>query len=86
MQAIFDGRVLFADYLKGYGLLLIIDHGEEHISLYGHNRVLLKDVGDRVSSAEVIAKTGVSGGLQSPGLYFEIRHNATPVNPALWCQ
>ena len=86
IQAIFRGRVLFADYLKGYGLLLIIDHGDDHISLYGHNETLYKKVGDIVQTGETVALTGVSGGLKSPGLYFEIRRNATPVDPALWCR
>jgi len=86
VKSIFRGRVIFAEFLKGYGLLLIIDHGDDHISLYGHNEVLIKNVGDVVETNEVIAKTGVTGGLKSAGLYFEIRNNATPVNPALWCQ
>lgn len=84
VNAVFTGDVLFADYLKGYGLLIIIDHGDDHISLYGHNDVLYKKVGDRVKPGEVIAKSGVSGGLRQPGLYFEIRHKAQPVNPAKW--
>jgi septal ring factor EnvC (AmiA/AmiB activator) len=78
--------VLFADFLKGYGLLMIIDHGDQHISLYGHNEVLYKRVGDMVDTNEVIGKTGVTGGLKSPGLYFEIRKNADPVDPSVWCQ
>lgn len=86
VKSIFRGRVLFADVLKGYGLLLIIDHGDDHISLYGHNKVIFKKVGESVSSNEVISKTGVTGGLKNPGLYFEIRNNATPINPAQWCQ
>ena len=86
VKSIFRGRVIFAEFLKGYGLLLIVDHGDDHISLYGHNEVLTKRVGDVVETNEVIAKTGVTGGLKSPGLYFEIRNNATPVNPATWCQ
>lgn len=86
IKTIFRGRVLFADYLKGYGLLMIIDHGDEHISLYGHNEVLYKKVGDRVETNEVVAAAGLTGGLKSSGLYFEIRKGATPVNPAKWCQ
>lgn len=86
VRAIYRGRVLFADFLKGYGLLLIVDHGDQHISLYGHNEVLLKSVGDEVASNEIISRSGVSGGLKQPGLYFEIRHNANPIDPALWCQ
>ena len=85
VKSIFRGRVLFADFLKGYGLLIIVDHGDDHISLYGHNDRLLKKVGDNVKSNEVIAKSGVTGGLKSHGLYFEIRNNATPVDTAKWC-
>ncbi len=86
VKTIFRGRVLFADFLKGYGLLIIVDHGDDHISLYGHNDRLLKKVGDRVESNEVIAKTGVTGGLKSHGLYFEIRDNATPIDASKWCR
>lgn len=86
VKSIFRGRVLFADFLKGYGQLIIVDHGDDHISLYGHNEKILKRVGDMVETGEVIAKSGVTGGLKSPGLYFEIRNNATPVDPARWCQ
>lgn len=86
VNSIFRGRVLFADYLKGYGLLLIIDHGDDHISLYGHNEVLYKQVGDHVETNGLVAKTGVSGGLKSHGLYFEIRNTATPVDPGVWCR
>lgn len=86
VTAIYRGRVLFADFLKGYGLLLIIDHGDEHISLYGHNEVLYKAVGDSVETGELISRSGVTGGLKSPGLYFEIRKNTSPINPAQWFQ
>lgn len=86
VSSIFSGRVLFADFLKGYGLLIIIDHGDDHISLYGHNARLRKKVGDRVDANEVIADTGVTGGLKSHGLYFEIRRNALPVDPLIWCR
>ncbi len=86
VKSIFRGRVLFADFLKGYGLLLIVDHGDDHISLYGHNEVIYKKVGDMVETNEAIAKSGVTGGLKKPGTYFEIRKNTTPVNPSQWCQ
>ncbi|MFT5610249.1 MAG: septal ring factor EnvC (AmiA/AmiB activator) [Polaribacter sp.] len=86
VNSIFYGRVLFADYLKGYGLLMIIDHGDDHISLYGHNEVLYKQVGDHVQTNERVAKTGVTGGLKSHGLYFEIRNTATPIDPDIWCR
>ena len=65
---------------------MIIDHGDDHISLYGHNSVLFKKVGDVVETNDVISETGVTGGLKTAGLYFEIRQNATPVNPSTWCQ
>lgn len=86
VRTIFRGRVLFADFLKGYGLLIIVDHGDDHISLYGHNERLLKSVGDEVTTNEIIAKSGVTGGLKSHGLYFEIRNNTAPVDPSKWCQ
>lgn len=86
VRSVFRGQVLFADFLKGFGLLMIVDHGDDHISLYGHNRVLYKKVGDAVDTGEIISKTGTTGGLQSHGLYFEIRNNTMPVNPNSWCQ
>ena len=86
VKTIFRGRVLFADFLKGFGLLIIVDHGDDHISLYGHNDRLLKKVGDVVDTGDVIAKTGVTGGLKSHGLYFEIRNNATPIDASKWCK
>ena len=86
VASIFRGQVLFADFLKGFGLLLIVDHGDDHISLYGHNKVLYKKVGDSVETNEVISMTGTTGGLKSHGLYFEIRNNTTPIDPKKWCQ
>ncbi len=86
VRSVFRGQVLFSDFLKGFGLLMIVDHGDDHISLYGHNKVLYKKVGDAVDTNEVISETGKTGGLQSHGLYFEIRNNTTPVNPKKWCQ
>lgn len=86
VRSIFRGQILFADFLKGFGLLIIVDHGDDHISLYGHNEVLYKKVGDAVETNEVISKSGKTGGLKSNGLYFEIRRNTTPVNPLSWCQ
>ncbi len=85
VKTIFRGRVLFADFLKGFGLLIIVDHGDNHISLYGHNDRLFKQVGDVVDTNETIAQSGVTGGLKSHGLYFEIRNNATPIDAAKWC-
>jgi septal ring factor EnvC (AmiA/AmiB activator) len=70
--------VVFADWLRGYGLLLIVDHGDGYLSLYGCNESLLKDVGDWVDTNEVVATSGASGGRKTPGLYFELRHDGKP--------
>lgn len=85
VRAIWDGTVVFADWLKGFGLLLIINHGETYMSLYGHNEALHKDVGDVVRAGEVLATVGNSGGQLATGLYFEIRHHGIPQNPGRWC-
>jgi septal ring factor EnvC (AmiA/AmiB activator) len=76
--------VVYADWLRGQGLLLIIDHGEGYLSLYGHNRSLLRSVGDQVNPGDVIARIGNTGGLDKPALYFEIREAGSPVDPGLW--
>ncbi|WP_035387197.1 murein hydrolase activator EnvC family protein [Ferrimonas senticii] len=81
VQAIADGQVIFADWLRGYGLVVVVDHGEEFLSLYGHAQALLKQVGDPVSGGEVLALSGNSGGVEQPGLYFEIRHRGRAVDP-----
>ena len=86
VTAIHNGTVLFSDWLKGYGLVIVLDHGEGYMSLYGHNQALLKSVGDRVEMGEPIALVGQSGGQSQTGLYFEIRHKGKPVNPKLWCK
>jgi septal ring factor EnvC (AmiA/AmiB activator) len=77
--------VAFADWLRGFGLLMIIEHGDGYMSLYGHSEALFKDVGDWVEAGELIAKVGDSGGRDMSGLYFEIRHRGAPLNPARWC-
>ncbi|MDO3388552.1 peptidoglycan DD-metalloendopeptidase family protein [Gilvimarinus sp. SDUM040013] len=82
--AVHSGVVIFADYLRGHGLLLIIDHGEGYMSLYAHNQTLLKRPGERVASGEAIARVGNSGGQNYSGLYFEIRHQGRPTNPRPW--
>ncbi|WP_068544404.1 murein hydrolase activator EnvC family protein [Thalassotalea crassostreae] len=86
VTSIHNGTVLFADWLKGYGLVIVIDHGDGYMSLYGHNQALLKNVGDRVEIGESIALAGQSGGQRQPGVYFEIRHKGKPVNPKLYCR
>ncbi len=86
VHAISRGRVAYSDWLRGYGLISIIDHGKGYMSLYGHNQTLLKEVGDWVDSNEVIATVGSSGGLKKSGLYFEVRHNSKAANPTKWCK
>jgi len=86
VRAVSHGRIAFADWLRGYGYLLIIDHGDGFMSLYGHNQTLHKDVGDWVSAGDTIASIGSSGGNDRSGLYFEIRRNGKPLNPAQWCR
>lgn len=84
VQAIADGRVLFADWLRGFGLVMVIDHGEGYMSLYGYNQSLSREVGEAVRRGDTIALTGQSGGQSRPGLYFEIRYQGNPVDPVLY--
>ena len=86
VQAVHHGRVAFADWLRGFGLLLIIDHGNGYMSLYGHNQSLFKEVGDWVQPGEVIALVGNSGGQLETGVYFSIRKKGRPENPKKWCK
>lgn len=85
VHAIHGGRVVFADWLRGSGLLLILDHGNGYLSLYGHNQTLLHEVGTWVQPGDAIATVGNSGGLGEPALYFSIRHRGQPLDPAAWC-
>ena len=84
VRALYHGRVVFADWLPGLGLLLVVDHGQGYMSLYGHNEALLKEAGDWVTPGEVIAQVGDSGGQSEPVLYFEIRRDGVPENPHRW--
>ncbi len=84
VKAVAAGRVVYADWLPGLGLLAIVDHGEGYLSLYGHNDRLLKAVGEPVEAGEPIAAAGDTGGRASPELYFEIRRGGRPVDPAPW--
>ena len=86
VKAIHRGRVAFADWLRGFGLLLIIDHGDGYMTLYGHNQSLFKETGEWVEPGEVVALVGNSGGQSNSGVYFGIRYNGKPVNPRKWCQ
>jgi len=84
VAAVAHGRVAYADWLRGYGMLLILDHGDGYMSLYGRNQSLLAEVGDWVAPGEVVALAGASGGSGRPGLYFQLRRDGQPVDPAGW--
>ena len=84
IKSIHHGRVVFSDWLRGFGLLIIVDHGDGYLSLYARNQSLLKSVGDWVHQGDTIATLGKSGGYPQPRLYFEIRHKGTPIDPATW--
>ncbi len=84
VHAVSHGRVVFADWLRGFGLLIIVDHGDGYLSLYGYNESLLKDVGDWVNVNEVIATSGASGGRKTAGVYFELRYQGKPIDPKGW--
>jgi len=82
--AVAPGRVVFADWMRGFGLLLIIDHGDQYMTLYGNNESLLKRVGDEVGTSDLIAYSGEQDVRQQVGLYFEIRYKGSPANPMKW--
>lgn len=84
VRAIYHGRIAFADWLAGMGLLVIVDHGEGYMTLYGYNETILKNAGDWVAPGDVIATVGDSGGQQRASLYFELRKGTKPVNPRQW--
>ena len=84
VQAIHTGEVVFSDWLRGFGLLLIVDHGNNYMSLYGSAEALLKTKGDQVESGELIAEAGNSGARKESGIYFEIRHRGQPIDPEPW--
>jgi septal ring factor EnvC (AmiA/AmiB activator) len=84
VKAVADGQIVYAEWMTGYGLLLIIDHGNGYMSLYAHNDALLKDPGDSVRRGDAVATVGSSGGHGRPALYFELRRNGQPVDPNTW--
>ena len=84
VNAVHDGHVIFSNYLRGFGLLIILNHGDGYMTLYAHNKELLKDTGDWVLSSETIARAGDTGGLEKPALYFEIRKQGQPADPSEW--
>ena len=85
VRAVHHGRVAYADWLRGFGLLIIIEHDDGVLTLYGHNQTLLKEPGEWVDSGETIALSGSSGGRRRPGLYFAIRRQGRPLDPERWC-
>lgn len=86
VKAIYPGQVVFSDWFRGYGQLMVLDHGDGYMSLYGHNQALEVEIGDIVQADQVIALASESGQNPSPGLYFEIRHNGNPDDPLKWCR
>lgn len=84
VRSIAPGQVIYADWLRGFGNLMIIDHGAGYMSLYGNNEALLKQIGDQLSAGDKIASVGNSGGNPESGLYFELRHNGRPFDPLPW--
>jgi septal ring factor EnvC (AmiA/AmiB activator) len=84
VRAVAPGRVVFADWLRGFGNLLILDHGDGYMSLYGYNETLYKQVGQSIAGGDVVAAVGNSGGSADSGLYFELRHQGKPFDPLTW--
>lgn len=84
IKAVHGGRIVFADWLRGFGFMIIIDHGDGYMSLYGHNQTLRRQTGDWVNAGDVIATAGSTGGQERNALYFEIRHRGQPVDPISW--
>jgi septal ring factor EnvC (AmiA/AmiB activator) len=84
VRAVADGRVVYADWLRGFGNLLILDHGRRYMSLYAYNDGLLRQLGDSVRSGDPIAQVGQSGGAGESGLYFELRHDGRAFDPLQW--
>lgn len=86
VRSVFAGRVVFAGWLHGFGMLMILDHGDGYMTLYGHNRSLYKVVGDWVETGEVIASVGDTGNPPRTGLYFGVRQKGKPQDPLYWCR
>jgi septal ring factor EnvC (AmiA/AmiB activator) len=84
VSAVYPGQVVFSDWFRGYGQLLVLDHGDGYMSLYGHNQLIHVELGSAVAAGQLVAYAGSTGGLAKPGLYFEIRHNGAPDDPSKW--
>jgi septal ring factor EnvC (AmiA/AmiB activator) len=84
VRAVAPGRVVYADWMRGFGNLLVIDHGDGYLSIYGNNEALLRNVGDKVAVGEIVASVGNTGASETPGLYFELRFQGRPFDPLGW--
>jgi len=84
VRAVAAGRVVFADWMRGFGNLLILDHGGDYMTIYGNNEAILKRPGDAVHGGDAVAIVGASGGAETSGLYFEIRHQGRAFDPLSW--
>jgi septal ring factor EnvC (AmiA/AmiB activator) len=84
VNAVYPGTIVFADYLRGYGLVVLLDHGKGDMTLYGFNQTLLKKEGDKVTAGEAIALAGDTGGQSQASVYFELRRNSKTYNPSSW--
>ncbi len=84
VRAVANGRVVYAEWMRGFGNLLIVDHGEEYLSIYGYNESVLRRAGDTVRQGDAVATVGRSGGVEEAGLYFELRHQGRPIDPLGW--
>jgi murein hydrolase activator len=86
VKAVAEGTVVFAEWMTGYGNIVIVDHGNSHMSLYAHNDAVLANVGDRVQRGDTVASVGNSGGQGQSALYFELRRDGKPIDPSNWLQ
>ena len=86
IKVINDGEIVYADWLQGYGQLVIVDHGQGMMSLYGHNKTIHRTVGDHVKQSDIIASMGNTAGLRKSALYFEIRKDGIAQDPLKWCR
>lgn len=86
IQAVYAGKILYADWFKGYGNMIIIDHGENYYTVYAHIEEAFKTAGDVVEAGEVMATVGDTGSITGPKLYFEVRHHGKPLDPMQWLE
>jgi len=84
VRAVHQGKTIYADWMRGYGFLVILDHGDGYLSLYANNRELLTLPGQPVAQGDVVARAGATSSVIAPGLYFELRHRGQTLNPAGW--